>query len=75
MRLSTHIKPISYLKTNVAEVLLDLGNQDIEDIYNDIAEFDSPSSGNRVFDQRLETINNLVTMPLRGSIPKELLKI
>ena len=54
-------------------VLLTQGaEQDIEAIYDYIAEFDDPVHADRVLDQLMATAAKLAVMPERGSYPKEL---
>lgn len=54
-------------------VLLTHGaEQDIESIYNYIAEFDDPVNADYVLDQLMATAEKLTVMPERGSYPKEL---
>ena len=60
----------------VFEVLLTAGaEQDLESIYDYIAEFDCVANANRVLDQLLKTVENLARFPERGSYPKELLAL
>jgi len=47
--------------------------QDIEAIYDYIAEFDDPANADYVLDQLVATAEKLAVMPERGSYPKELL--
>jgi toxin ParE1/3/4 len=55
------------------EVLLTAGaEQDLEAIYDYIAEFDSPVNANRVLDQVMKVVESLAHFPQRGSYPKEL---
>jgi toxin ParE1/3/4 len=55
------------------EVLLtEDAERDLEDIYEYIAEFDSPANANHVLDRLLEVIERLGTLPERGSQPREL---
>ena len=57
-------------------VLLTQGaEQDIEAIYDYIAEFDNPANADYVLEQLLETTAKLAVMPDRGSYPKELLSL
>ena len=46
--------------------------QDLEDLYAYIAEFDSPENADAVLERLLETTESLATHPDRGSQPKEL---
>ncbi len=58
------------------EVLLTAGaEKDLEEIFDYIAEFDSPVNANHVLDQLLKVIDSLATFPERGSYPKELLAL
>lgn len=58
------------------EVLLTEGaEQDLESIYDYIAEFDCVANANRVLDQLLEVTQSLEIFPERGSYPKELLAL
>lgn len=55
------------------EVLLTKGaEQDLEAIYDYIAEFDSVTSADYVLDSLLEVVEGLACFPERGSYPKEL---
>lgn len=54
-------------------VLLTHGaEQDMESIYDYIAEFDDPANADHVLDQLIATAEKLAVMPERGSYPKEL---
>ncbi len=58
------------------EVLLTEGaEQDLEALYDYIAEFDSPANADRVLDRLLEVVQSLSRQPDRGSHPKELLAL
>jgi toxin ParE1/3/4 len=58
------------------EVLLTAGaEQDLEDLYDYIAEFDSPASADHVLDRLLKVVDGLSHMPERGSYPRELLAL
>jgi toxin ParE1/3/4 len=58
------------------EVLLTAGaEKDLEEIFNYIAEFDSPGNANHVLSQLLKVTDSLATFPERGSYPKELLAL
>ena len=59
------LKPYRVLLTHGAE-------QDIESIYDYIAEYDDPANADYVLDQLMATAEKLVLMPERGSYPKEL---
>ena len=55
------------------EVLLTEGaERDLEEIYNHIAEFDSPDRADYVLDRLLEVAGRLAAFPDRGPHPKEL---
>jgi toxin ParE1/3/4 len=55
------------------EVLLTAGaEQDLEDIYDCIAESDSPAKADYVLTRLLEAANRLAAFPNRGPHPKEL---
>lgn len=56
------------------EVLLTKGaEQDLEELYDYIAEFDTPASADHVLDQLLKIAASLSSFPERGAYPKELL--
>lgn len=58
------------------EVLLTEGaEQDLEDLYDYIAEFDCAANANRVLDRLLEVAQSLAQFPERGTYPKELLEL
>jgi toxin ParE1/3/4 len=58
------------------EVLLTAGaEQDLEAIYDYIAEFDAPAKADYVLDQIGGVTERLSTQPERGSHPKELLAL
>jgi toxin ParE1/3/4 len=58
------------------KVLLTEGaEQDLESIYDYIAEYDTVSSANRVLDQLMAIVENLSHFPERGSYPKELVAL
>lgn len=55
------------------QVLLTQGaEQDLESIYDYIAEFDCIANANYVLDQLQEVVDSLATHPERGNYPKEL---
>lgn len=55
------------------EVLLTEGaEQDLEAIYDHIAEFDCKTNADYVLDRLLEVVDRLTTFPQRGAYPKEL---
>ncbi len=58
------------------QVLLTEGaERDLEDIYDYIAETDSPDKADHVLDRLLEAAESLAAFPERGSHPKELLAL
>jgi toxin ParE1/3/4 len=58
------------------EVLLTASaEQDLESIYDYIAEFDCIENAKYVLDQLLEVVTGLTHMPERGSYPKELIAL
>ena len=58
------------------KVLLTEGaEQDLESIYDYIAEYDTVASANRVLDQLIAIMENLSHFPERGSYPKELVAL
>lgn len=58
------------------EVLLTEGaEQDLESIYDYIAEFDSKASADYVLDRLLEVVESLTAFPERGAYPKELVAL
>lgn len=58
------------------QVLLTAGaEQDLEALYDYIAEFDSVASANHVLDQMEKVVESLAGLPERGSYPKELLAL
>ncbi len=57
-------------------VLLTQGaEQDLESIYDYIAEFDSPANADYVLDRSMKAVEGLASFPERGSYPKELLAL
>ena len=57
-------------------VLLTQGaEQDIESIYDYIAQFDGKANADRVLDRLLEVVESLATFPERGAYPKELIAL
>jgi len=57
-------------------VLLTEGaERDLEELYDYIAEFDSPANADYVLDQLMEVVEDLATFPERGAYPKELLAL
>lgn len=60
---------------NFQVLLTDGAEQDLEAIYDYIAEFDSTTNAEYVLDQLLEVTEKLSLHPERGSYPKELLTL
>lgn len=50
----------------------DDAGRDLDDLYDYIAQHDSPKSADRVLDRLLEVTQELASFPERGSQPKEL---
>lgn len=58
------------------EVLLTEGaEQDLESIYDYIAEFDCKTNADYVLDRLLEVVDSLTAFPERGAYPKELVAL
>ena len=58
------------------QVLLTQGaEQDLESLYDYIAEFDSQANANSVLDRLGRVVSDLAHFPERGSYPKELLAL
>ena len=58
------------------EVLLTQGaEQDLESIYDYIAEFDCKANADYVLDRLLEVVESLAAFPERGAYPKELVAL
>lgn len=58
------------------EVLLTEGaEQDLESIYDYIAEFDCKANADHVLDRLLEVVESLSAFPERGAYPKELVAL
>lgn len=53
-------------------VLTEDAERDLEELYNYIAEFDSPKNADYVLDRLLKVAKSLATSAARGSLPKEL---
>jgi toxin ParE1/3/4 len=57
-------------------ILLTAGaEQDLEAVYDHIAEFDDPANADHVLDRLMATAEQLAIMPERGSYPRELLDL
>lgn len=46
--------------------------QDLESLYDYIAQFDTPANADAVLDKLLQTLDDLASFPERGTVPKEL---
>lgn len=58
------------------EVFLTAGaEQDLESIYDYVAEFDTVANANRLLDRLLDVTESLSIFPERGAYPKELLAL
>lgn len=62
-------------KAPYAVFLTEGAEQDLEALYDYIAEFDSPASAGHVLDSLMNVAQCLATFPERGSHPKELLAL
>jgi toxin ParE1/3/4 len=58
-----------------AVLLVEGAEQDLEAIYDYIAEFDSPANADYVLDHLLKATEGLAMFPERGSYPQELLAL
>ena len=64
------------MSDRVYQVLLTRGAEDdLESIYDYIAQFDCVANADYVLDQVVEVAESLARMPERGSFPKELLAL
>jgi toxin ParE1/3/4 len=61
--------------TNYTVLLTEGAEQDLEALYDYIAEVDCPENANRVLDRLLTVVDSLATLPERGSHPRELLAL
>ncbi len=58
------------------EVLLSEGaEQDLESLYDDLAELDCRANADYVLDRLLEVVGSLIAFPERGTYPKELVAL
>lgn len=62
-------------RPGVAVLLTEGAEQDLESLYDYIAEFDSPANAEHVLDRLLKTVEAPAAFPERGSYPKELLAL
>ncbi|MBS0476223.1 MAG: type II toxin-antitoxin system RelE/ParE family toxin [Proteobacteria bacterium] len=58
--------------TGYAVLLTQGAEQDLESIYDYIADFDCPANADYVLDQLMEVVQSLTLFPERGNYPKEL---
>ena len=58
-----------------AVLLTEGAEQDLESIYDYIAEFDCVANANHVLDRLMEVVEGLAQFPERGSYPKELVAL
>lgn len=64
------------MKGRKYEVLLTRGaEQDLESIYDHIAEFDCKANADNVLDRLVEVVESLAAFPERGAYPKELIAL
>lgn len=64
---------MAFMPPSFQVVLTEGAEQDLEALFNYIAEFDCLANANRLLDQLLEITQSLSHLPERGSHPKELL--
>lgn len=64
---------MAYMPPSFQVVLTEGAEQDLEALFDYIAEFDCLANANRLLDQLLEITQSLSHLPERGSHPKELL--
>ena len=62
-------------KARYAVLLTKGAEQDLESLYDYIAEFDSPANADYVLDRLTKCAESLSTFPERGSYPRELLAL
>lgn len=60
-------------RSRYAVLLTQGAEQDLESIYDYIAEFDAPANADYVLDRLMKAAEGLANFPERGSYPKELL--
>ncbi len=58
-----------------AVLLTEGAEQDLEAIYDYIAQYDSPANANRVLDRLMDVTESLANFPERGTYPKELVAL
>ena len=62
-------------KARYSVLLTEGAEQDLESIYDYIAEHDTPARANYVLDRLMSAVDGLSTVPEQGSFPKELLAL
>ena len=62
-------------KARYSVLLTEGAEQNLESIYDYIAEHDSPARANYVLDRLMSAVGSFSTVPERGSFPKELLAL
>jgi len=62
-------------KPRFTVLLTEGAEQDLESLYDYIAEFDSPANADYVLDRLTKVVEGLSAFPERGSYPKELLAL
>lgn len=61
--------------TRYVVLLTEGAEQDVEGLYDHIAEFDSVANANHVLDRLMEVVDGLAQFPERGSYPQELVAL
>ncbi len=61
--------------TRYVVLLTEGAEQDVEALYDHIAEFDSVANANHVLDRLMEVVEGLAQFPERGSYPRELVAL
>lgn len=61
--------------TRYVVLLTEGAEQDVEALYDHIAEFDSVANANHVLDRLMEVVEGLAQFPERGSYPQELVAL
>ena len=61
--------------TRYVVLLTEGAEQDVEALYDYIAEFDSVANANHVLDRLMEVVDGLAQFPERGSYPQELVAL
>lgn len=66
---------MGHLPTELEVLLTEGAEQDLEAIYDYIAEFDCVANANHVLEQLMDVVESLAGFPERGSFPKELVAL